>query len=102
MNSPQPHDTASAPRVVLGAPVRPLTADITRPATQFDPELTYYAGGTHVVMRAARRPELTGRTVGITDAGLASYCFQVVAWVEGGVDLVAPHVLHRVRPEETG
>ncbi|MEV7245150.1 hypothetical protein AB0N92_28465 [Streptomyces sp. NPDC093248] len=31
---------------------RPLASDLTRPATMFDPALSYYADGTHVVMRA--------------------------------------------------
>ncbi|OEJ29056.1 hypothetical protein AS594_36260 [Streptomyces agglomeratus] len=73
---------------------RPLTSDVTRPATMFDPALTYYADGTHVVMRA-QGTERSGHAFGLAE-GAAPYCFQAVRWDDGGADLVAPHVLHRV------
>jgi len=76
--------------------VRPLDADETRPATMFDPELTYYADGTAVIMRA-RNQERSGVTFGMAD-DVATYAFQAVRWDDGGADLVAPHVLHRVEP----
>ncbi|MEV7839108.1 hypothetical protein [Streptomyces albidoflavus] len=73
---------------------RPLASDVTRPATMFDPTLTYYADGTHVVMRA-RGTERSGHTFGMAE-GAAPYAFQAVRWDDGGADLIAPHVLHRV------
>ncbi|GAA0574788.1 hypothetical protein [Streptomyces mordarskii] len=72
--------------------VRPLDADTTTPKTMFDPELTYYADGTPVVMRA-KGIERTGSTFGMADG--AAYAYQAVRWDDGGADLVAPHVLHR-------
>ncbi|MGC0379987.1 hypothetical protein [Streptomyces sp. SAI-129] len=76
---------------------RPLASDLTRPATMFDPALSYYADGTHVVMRA-RGTERFGHTFGMAE-GAASYAYQAVRWDDGGADLVAPHVLHRVESQ---
>lgn len=73
--------------------VEALTADKVVPAGMFDPELTYYADGTHVVMRA-QGTEQQGIAVGMTtDAG--PYQFQAVRFADGTVKNVAPHVLHR-------
>lgn len=73
--------------------VEALTADKVVPAGMFDPELTYYADGTHVVMRA-QGTEQQGVAVGMTtDAG--PYQFQAVRFADGTVKNVAPHVLHR-------
>ncbi|MFF4155173.1 hypothetical protein ACFYZU_33810 [Streptomyces sp. NPDC001651] len=64
----------------------------------FDPELSYYADGTRVVMRA-RGTERCGTTFGMAASGLPNvYAFQAVRWDGGGADLVAPHVLHRAGP----
>ncbi|WP_461061231.1 hypothetical protein [Streptomyces pseudoechinosporeus] len=79
------------------ARVRHLDTDEVRPATMFDPALIYYADSTPVVMRA-KGTERTGVTFGMAE-GAAAYAFQAVRWDDGGADLVAPHVLHRV--EET-
>ncbi|MEV4972016.1 hypothetical protein [Streptomyces scopuliridis] len=74
-------------------PVRPLVEDTTTPVTMFDPELTYFADGTRVVMRWSGG-ERHGVTFGMsTDRG--PYAFQAVRWEDGGEDGVAPHVLHR-------
>ncbi|MDX3020120.1 hypothetical protein [Streptomyces acidiscabies] len=73
--------------------VRPLDADTVTAVTMFDPELTYYADGTRVVMRA-KDTERTGTTFGMAD-GAAPYAYQAVRWEDGGADLVVPHVLHR-------
>ncbi|MBL1115354.1 hypothetical protein JK364_23575 [Streptomyces sp. 110] len=78
--------------------VRPLDADTVTAATMFDPELTYYADGTRVVMRA-QDAERTGTTFGMAH-GAAAYAYQAVCWVDGGADLVAPHVLHRADQDD--
>ncbi len=75
--------------------VRSLNADTTVPATMDDPELTYYADGTLVVMVIADRPVKTGVTVGMTE-GAIPYQFQAVKWDDGTTDNTAPHVLRRV------
>ena len=82
--------------------VTPLVEDIIRPAGMFDPELTYYADGTHVVVHGAAttggalRNGRTGVTQGRT-VGSFPYPFQVVRWDDDGTtDNVAPHVLARV------
>lgn len=73
--------------------VEALTTDKVVPAGMFDPELTYYADGTHVVMRT-QDIEQRGVAVGMTtDAG--PYQFQSVRFADGTVKNVAPHVLHR-------
>lgn len=73
--------------------VEAVAADKVVPAGMFDPELTYYADGTHVVMRA-QGTEQRGVAVGMTtDAG--PYQFQAVRFADGTVKNVAPHVLHR-------
>lgn len=59
----------------------------------YDPELTYFADGTDVVMRA-RGEERRGVTYGVSEDG-ATYARQAVRWDDGGEDLIAPHVLHR-------
>jgi hypothetical protein len=46
--------------------VRPLDADTVTAVTMFDPELTYYADGTLVVMRV-KDTERTGTTFGMAD-----------------------------------
>jgi hypothetical protein len=75
--------------------VRPVEADTVTARTMFDPELTYYADGTRVVMRA-KGTERTGTTFGMAGSGLPNvYAYQAVRWDDGGADLVAPHVLHR-------
>ncbi|MEU1151959.1 hypothetical protein ABZ369_02860 [Streptomyces sp. NPDC005918] len=78
---------------------RPLASDVTRPATMFDPALTYYADGTHLVMRA-RGTERLGHAFGMADG--TPYAFQAVRWEDGGADLIAPHVLHRVETRAEG
>ncbi|MEU4111093.1 MULTISPECIES: hypothetical protein [Streptomyces] len=78
---------------------RPLASDATRPATMFDPALTYYADGTHLVMRA-RGTERLGHAFGMADG--TPYAFQAVRWEDGGADLIAPHVLHRVETRDEG
>lgn len=78
---------------------RPLASDVTRPATMFDPALTYYADGTHLVMRA-RGTERLGHAFGMADG--TPYAFQAVRWEDGGADLIAPHVLHRVETRDEG
>ncbi|MCL3999189.1 hypothetical protein M4438_37855, partial [Streptomyces lavenduligriseus] len=90
MNIPGVDDDKVA-HIVIRA--RPLASDVTRPATMFDPALTYYADGTHVVMRA-RGTERSGLTFG-TAEGAAPYAYQAVRWDDVGADLVAPHVLRR-------
>ncbi|MHC3392830.1 hypothetical protein ACLQ2E_25690 [Streptomyces lavendulocolor] len=90
MNIPGVDDDKVADIVIRA---RPLASDVTRPATMFDPALTYYADGTHVVMRA-RGTERSGRTFGVAE-GAASYAYQAVRWDDVGADLVAPHVLRR-------
>ncbi|MFK0154210.1 hypothetical protein ACIQVK_19320 [Streptomyces sp. NPDC090493] len=75
--------------------VRPLDADTVTAATMFAPQLTYYADGTQVVMRA-KDTERTGVTFGMAGSGLPNvYAYQAVRWDDGGADLVAPHVLRR-------
>ncbi|MFI2906727.1 hypothetical protein ACG2OD_00435 [Streptomyces sp. PDY-4] len=90
MNIPGVDDDKVA-EIVIRA--RPLALDVTRSATMFDPALTYYADGTHVVMRA-RGTERSGRTFGVAE-GAAPYAYQAVRWDDVGADLVAPHVLRR-------
>ncbi|WDN56173.1 hypothetical protein [Streptomyces clavuligerus] len=90
MNMPGVGDDRIADIVIRA---RPLESDLTRPATMFDPALTYYADGTQVVMRA-RGTERSGRTFGMAEGG-APYAFQTVRWDNGSADLVAPQVLHR-------
>ncbi|MEV6133082.1 hypothetical protein AB0M05_40890 [Streptomyces violaceusniger] len=85
-------DTQAAKVADIERRVRPLDADTIMAATMFDPELTYYADGTPVVMRA-KDTERTGTTFGMADG--AAYAYQAVRWDDGGADLVAPHVLHR-------
>lgn len=82
----------------LQARVRHLEADEIRPADMFNPELTYYADGTAVVMRA-QDTERSGVTFGICD-NTTAYPFQAVQWLDGGADLIAPHVLHRADAEQ--
>lgn len=73
--------------------IKPLNQDITTPANMYDPELTYYADGTVVIMRWVGG-EKHGTTFGMSvDSG--PYQFQAVRWTEGGEDLIAPQVLHR-------
>lgn len=84
----------------------PLSTDLIVPASMFDPELTYYADGTRVVVRGAhpaaslpngRRGVAAGKVSG------APYAFQRVVWDDGGEDDVAPHVLARaVDPAKRG
>ncbi|MDH6489622.1 hypothetical protein [Streptomyces sp. SAI-127] len=75
--------------------VHPVEADTVTAATMFDPELTYYADGTRVVMRA-KDTERTGTTFGKAGSGLPNvYAYQAVRWDDGDADLIAPHVLHR-------
>lgn len=78
--------------------VTALAEDTVRPATLFDPQLTYYADGTRVTMRA-RGAERHGTTVGMAP-GL-TYAFQAVRWDDGSSDLIAPHVLHRTPVQPT-
>lgn len=78
--------------------VTALAEDTVRPATPFDPQLTYYADGTRVTMRA-RGAERHGTTTGMAP-GL-TYAFQVVRWDDGDSDLIAPHVLHRTPVQPT-
>lgn len=73
--------------------VEALTADKVVPAGMFDPELTYYADGTYVVMRA-QGTEQQGIAVGMT-VNAGPYQFQAVRFSDGTVKNVAPHVLHR-------
>ncbi|MEU5137081.1 hypothetical protein [Streptomyces californicus] len=96
MNIPGVEDDKVADIVIRA---RPLASDVHRPATALDPALTYYADGTHVVMRA-RGATRTGRTFGVAE-GSASYPYQAVRWDDLGADLVAPHVLSRA-PENQG
>ncbi|MFD4574251.1 hypothetical protein ACFWNK_19815 [Streptomyces sp. NPDC058417] len=80
--------------------VRPLDADTVTAPTMFDPELTYYADGTRVVMRA-KDTERTGTTFGMAGSGLPNvYAYQAVRWDDGDADLVAPHVLHRADQDQ--
>ena len=60
MNIPGVDDDKVADIVIRA---RPLASDVTRPATMFDPALTYYADGTHVVMRARGRSALGAPSV---------------------------------------
>lgn len=73
--------------------VEAVTADTVVPAKMFDPELTYFADGTQVVMRAQDN-EQYGVTVGMT-TDASPYQFQAVRFADGTVKNVAPHVLHR-------
>lgn len=73
--------------------VEAVDADKVVPAGMFDPELTYYADGTHVVMRA-QGAEQHGVTIGMT-TNASPYQFQAVRFADGTVKNVAPHVLHR-------
>ncbi|MFJ9900589.1 hypothetical protein ACIQPR_45410 [Streptomyces sp. NPDC091280] len=80
--------------------VCPLDVDIVTASTMFDPELTYYADGTRVVMRA-RDTERAGVTFGMAESGLPNVCaYQAVRWGDDAVDLVAPHVLHRADQDD--
>ncbi|MFE2268536.1 hypothetical protein ACFXB4_04800 [Streptomyces lavendulae] len=90
-------DTDKVADIVIRA--RPLSSDVTRPATMFDPALTYYADGTHLVMRA-RGTERSGHAFGMAEG--SPYAFQAVRWDDGGADLIAPHVLHRVEDQAEG
>lgn len=76
-----------------GITVVSLDSDVTIPANHFDPELTYFADGTPLVMRA-KGIEKNGVAVGMSTDSMP-YQSQAVRWDEGGEDLVAPHVLHR-------
>ncbi|MEU0950459.1 hypothetical protein ABZ379_48750 [Streptomyces canus] len=98
-----PEETRAAKLADIERRVRPLEADTVTAATMFDRELTYYADGTRVVMRA-KGTERTGTTFGMAGSGLPNvYAYQAVRWDDGDADLVAPHVLHRAEPvdEET-
>lgn len=91
--APAPEAATQADAATVEAGITPIDADVTVPAGMFDPELTYFADGTHVVMRA-QGTEQHGVTVGMTtDAG--PYQFQAVRFADGTVKNVAPHVLHR-------
>ncbi|MFG2404232.1 hypothetical protein ACGFR8_07810 [Streptomyces brevispora] len=90
--APAPLDEALAPAAPAG--VKSLDQDVTTPATMFDPELTYYADGTPVVMRWEGGEE-TGATVGMTTYR-NPYAYQAVQFEDGTIKKVAPHVLHRV------
>lgn len=73
-----------------------LTQDVTTPATMFEPELTYYADGTDLMM--VWNGGLRGRRVtaaGMTGVGIGGYAFQVVRYADGSLHNVAPHVLHK-------
>lgn len=76
--------------------IKPLPQDVTTPATMFDPELTYYADGTPVVMRWTGG-EKSGTTAGMT-VGRRPYAFQAVTFEDGTTSNVAPHALHRAEP----
>jgi hypothetical protein len=73
--------------------IHSLSIDVVAPSNMFDDELTYYADGTAVVMRA-KGTERTGVAVGRADGGVG-YDFQAVRWDDGGQDNVSPQVLHR-------
>lgn len=73
--------------------VAPLEKDVTTPATMYDPELTYFADETNVIMRWAGG-EKHGTTFGMS-IDSSPYQSQAVRWDDGGEDLIAPHVLHR-------
>ncbi|MBT2492364.1 hypothetical protein J7E96_28410 [Streptomyces sp. ISL-96] len=92
-----PVEEPAAPAAVEPpARIKALTEDVTTPATMFDPELTYYADGTPVVMRWTGG-EKPGTTAGMTvDRG--PYAFQAVTFEDGTTSNVAPHVLHRIDP----
>lgn len=78
--------------------VQPLPADMTVPATMWDPALTYYADGTAVIMTWDGGTR-AGVTCGMTRGGIP-YEFQAVRWADDSVSRVAPHVLRRA--EEYG
>lgn len=82
-----------ADAATVEARITSINADVTVPAGMFDPELTYFADGTHVVMRA-QGTEQYGVTVGMT-TDASPYQFQAVRFADGTVKNVAPHVLHR-------
>ncbi|MFE3166692.1 hypothetical protein [Streptomyces sp. NPDC059224] len=48
--------------------------------------------------RCAEGGERSGRAFGMAE-GAASYAYQAVRWDDGGADLVAPHVLHRIESQ---
>ncbi|WP_431983937.1 hypothetical protein [Streptomyces qinglanensis] len=74
----------------IEARVLALDADERRPATMFDPELTYYGDGTAVAVRGDGK---TGTTFGVVPG--EPYAYQAVRWADGSADAVAPHILHR-------
>ncbi|MGW0889293.1 hypothetical protein ACWDYA_14145, partial [Micrococcus luteus] len=97
--APPAEETEAAKLADIEQRARSLDADVVTPRTMFDPELTYYADGTRVVMRAAKETERTGTTFGMAGSGLPNvYAFQAVRWDDGSADLIAPHVLHRAEP----
>lgn len=87
-----PEPTPAPAGAPAPAAITHLAEDETVPATTFDPELTYYADGTAVVMTTT-----AGRRYGNTAGRVAGapYDFQRVIWADGGADNVAPHVLSR-------
>lgn len=78
--------------------VEALPADVTTRATMFDPELTYFADGTRVVMTWSEGQK-TGTTFG-RYSGASPYAVQAVRWADGSEDGVAPHVLTRDTADE--
>lgn len=98
--APTAEETKAAKLADIEQRARSLEADVVTPPTMFDPELTYYADGTRVVMRAAKgTEERMGTTFGMAGSGLPNvYAFQAVRWDDGSADLIAPHVLHRAEP----
>ncbi|MFF7953649.1 hypothetical protein [Streptomyces griseorubiginosus] len=97
--APTAEETEAAKIADIEQRARSLEEDVVTPRTMFDPELTYYADGTRVVMRAAKGTERTGTTFGMAGSGLPNvYAFQAVRWDDGSADLIAPHVLYRAEP----
>ncbi|UQA95656.1 hypothetical protein [Streptomyces halobius] len=92
-NAPAAGETPAAAPESAPATVKPLAEDFTAPATMFDPELTYYADGTAVVMRW-EGGEKAGTTIGMT-VDRSPYQYQAVRFEDGTTSNVAPHVLHR-------
>lgn len=96
-------DTTSAPAVAPLADPRvfPVRETYATGANMFDPELTFYADGTRVVVRGVSplaSDMWDGRT-GVTVGRLPAfpYGYQAVQWDDNGqVDNVVPHILHEL------
>jgi len=98
-----------ADRLTNPTPTQSLDEDVTTAADMSNPQLTYFADGTPVIVQGVApgyagearngRTGVTNGAKGAVGGGQrlgSSYAFQVVDWDGGGRDAVVPHVLQRL------